>query len=196
MVGSRVGEVKKFLPVFIAAINKAVVEHGIDPFVVFPAVSEQVADLIASSKHKMKFEHKIIKPTSLKEKIEMLKAFDRAVVKSGTSTHELAAAHIPMITAYKVNPITYFIAKYVLKIPKRIKFISLVNLLLGEAVIPEYVQYECTPENLSDGLMKLYDPAFCTYQRRAYRTALRKLANPFNTHPSSRAAALILECVD
>jgi lipid-A-disaccharide synthase len=99
-----------------------------------------------------------------------------------------------MITAYKVNPVTYLIAKYILKIHKRIKFISLVNLLLDEAVIPEYVQYECTSKNLSDGLIKLYDPEFCTYQRRAYRTALRKLSNPFNTHPSSRAASLILEC--
>ncbi len=75
-----------------------------------------------------------------------LAACDLALVASGTVTLETAILGIPMIVAYRVSPISYWIGRLVVKVP----FISLVNLVAGEEVVPELIQYEVTPHRLAE----------------------------------------------
>ncbi|MEH2508770.1 lipid-A-disaccharide synthase [Nitrobacteraceae bacterium AZCC 1564] len=71
-----------------------------------------------------------------------------ALAKSGTVTLELALAGVPMVTAYRVTPVEAFIARRVI----RTSSIILVNLILDENVIPEFLQEDFTPENLAKAL--------------------------------------------
>jgi lipid-A-disaccharide synthase len=71
-----------------------------------------------------------------------------ALAKSGTVTLELALAGVPMVTAYRVTPIEAFIARRVIQTSS----IILVNLILGENVIPEFLQEDFTPEKLANAL--------------------------------------------
>jgi len=63
-------------------------------------------------------------------------AADAALVASGTATLEAALLGIPQVLVYRVNPVTYAIGKRLV----RVKWLSLVNIILGAQVIPELVQ--------------------------------------------------------
>ena len=71
-----------------------------------------------------------------------------ALTKSGTSTLECALSITPMVIAYRMNPISYFIARNVVEV----EHIGLVNLIAGERVAPEFVQDDATPEVLAKAL--------------------------------------------
>lgn len=69
-----------------------------------------------------------------------LAASHAALVASGTATLEAALLGTPQVLAYKVNPITYMVGKRLAKV----KWLSLVNILLDKGVIPELIQSEAT----------------------------------------------------
>ncbi len=82
------------------------------------------------------------------EKPAAFRAARAALAKSGTVTLELALAGVPMVTAYRVTALEAFIARRVI----RTSSIILVNLILGENVIPEFLQEDFTPQKLAPAL--------------------------------------------
>ncbi|MFM7672257.1 MAG: lipid-A-disaccharide synthase [Bacteroidota bacterium] len=76
---------------------------------------------------------------------------DAALVTSGTATLETALLGIPEAVCYKGNPISYQIAKRLIKIP----YISLVNLILNKLVVREFIQEEMNEQNLRNELQAL-----------------------------------------
>lgn len=191
--GSRVGEIKKMLPIFIEAINLFIAKTARKPIVVFPVISKAIKSAIESFADKMNFEFMTAQPKNIAEKIDMFRAFDHAMVKSGTSSHELVFANISMIVAYKLSTLSYLIAKYFYKIQKKIKFITIANILMNKEIVPEYVQEKCTPEDLCEGLIKLYDKQFCAQQLKEYESVRSALKSNNNKLPSQNAAQLIVE---
>jgi lipid-A-disaccharide synthase len=78
-----------------------------------------------------------------------------AIVKSGTSTLQAALACTPMVVAYRMSPLSFQVAKRVV----RVEHVGLVNLVAGERIVPELIQHEATPEALSDAIIHFVDPA-------------------------------------
>src|SRR4029079_13441775 len=74
-------------------------------------------------------------------------------VKSGTSTLEVALAGVPMVATYKVSGLESFVARRVLNVPS----VILVNLVLGENVIPELLQEYATPDAFVAEALPLFD---------------------------------------
>ena len=83
----------------------------------------------------------------------LLCAADAAMCKSGTTTLEATVALCPMVVAYRTDPITYMLAKHLVKIP----FIGLVNVLAGREVAREFVQDALRPMDVADALEPLLD---------------------------------------
>ncbi|MEZ5047329.1 MAG: lipid-A-disaccharide synthase [Chitinophagaceae bacterium] len=84
---------------------------------------------------------------------ELLKQASVAIVTSGTATLETALLKVPQVVCYKTNFITYFVAKTVL----RIKYISLVNLILDAPCVKELIQADCNAKRVQqeiDALLK------------------------------------------
>ncbi len=111
-----------------------------------------------------------------------------ALAKSGTVTLELAIAGVPMITGYRGTAIEAFIAQRVVKAFS----VILPNLIVGEAVIPEYIQDEWTPERLVPALR---DVLTDTPLRRRQIDAFGKLDGIMSTgdrSPSERAADIVV----
>lgn len=77
-----------------------------------------------------------------------------ALVKSGTTTLQAALAGVPFVTVYRTHPLTFFLAKRLVRVPH----IALANLVAGRDVVPEVLQDEATPERLSELLLPLLDP--------------------------------------
>lgn len=83
----------------------------------------------------------------------LLRHATAALVKSGTTTLEAALAGTPMVVAYRMSPLSYRIARRVVRVPH----IALANLVMGERVVPEFVQDEATPAALATALLPLLD---------------------------------------
>ncbi|MBP9792178.1 MAG: lipid-A-disaccharide synthase [Rickettsiales bacterium] len=193
MAGSRKSEVQTLLPIFIESINQFL-ESDKNITAIFPTTSESLTKLIKAKAKEIKCNTKIIPIFQLSEteRIKLLKSFDAAIVKSGTSSLELTFASVPMLVAYKVNFITSLIVKYVFQILKNLRFASLTNILLNKEVIPEYIQENCVADKISAGLKKLFFPKFISKQHKDYKKILRILSNKDNILPSKKAAAIIL----
>jgi lipid-A-disaccharide synthase len=71
-----------------------------------------------------------------------------AIVKSGTSTLEAALEGVPFVVAYRAHPLTYLLARRLVKVPH----IALANLVVGERVVPELLQDGVTGERLARAL--------------------------------------------
>lgn len=82
---------------------------------------------------------------------DAMRAGDVALVASGTATLETALIGTPMVVMYIVNKINYAIMKRLIKIPD----ISLVNIVAGKRVVPEYVQADATPQAMATDVLSL-----------------------------------------
>ncbi|MGK7913798.1 MAG: lipid-A-disaccharide synthase [Synechococcus sp.] len=87
----------------------------------------------------------------------LLSAIDLVLAKSGTVNLETAIRGLPQVVIYKVNPITYWIAKYILKFS--IPFMSPPNLVLMRPVVMELLQHKALPETIAtEAVALLTDP--------------------------------------
>ena len=83
----------------------------------------------------------------------LLQTAHAAVVTSGTATLETALFGVPQVVVYKGNWLAYRIARWM--VGNRIKYISLVNLVMDAPVVPELIQADFDPENLANHLQKI-----------------------------------------
>jgi lipid-A-disaccharide synthase len=82
---------------------------------------------------------------------DALAACDVALAASGTVTLEAALSHRPMVIGYRVAPLSFRIARRLVRVP----YIGLPNLLCDGAVAPEFLQDDATPENLAQAVANL-----------------------------------------
>jgi lipid-A-disaccharide synthase len=112
-----------------------------------------------------------------------------ALAKSGTVTLELALAGVPMVTAYRGTAIEAWVARRMVRIPT----VILANLVIGETVIPEFMQEDCVAENLVPALRDVLGD---TPARRRQIEAFGRLDGIMTTgtrNPSQIAADIVLE---
>ena len=86
---------------------------------------------------------------------ELLRKSDAALVTSGTATLEAGLIGIPTVVCYKGGRISYYISRQLIKV----KYISLVNLMLNRAAVPELIQHTMNPRNLHQELDALLNDA-------------------------------------
>ncbi len=106
---------------------------------------------------------------------DLRKICDIAWVKSGTSTLETALLGTPMVVVYKVAALTGFLAKQLVKI----KYVSLVNLLADERVVPELLQEKAVPSALlGETLPLLENPKKRKAQIRGFERIKKAISAP------------------
>ncbi len=118
-------------------------------------------------------------------------ASDAALAASGTVALELAEADVPCVIAYRFKPLTAWLAKRLVKL----KYVSLVNLVLDRAAVPELLLENCRADNLSREVSRLLDDQSAREaQRVAFREALAKLGKGSHS-PGMRAADAVLAMI-
>jgi lipid-A-disaccharide synthase len=187
MPGSRRGEIARMLELFRSAAERIASQIGEVEFVV-PAVPA-MANILRRQVSSWRANVRIV--TEPNERDAAFRNARLAVVKSGTSTLEVAFADIPMVTTYKVSPIEAFVARRLLKVSS----VILVNLVLGEQVVPELLQEDATADNIVAAAMPLFqDGAERKRQLDAF-ARLDAIMQVDEQTPSMRAAAIVLDQV-
>jgi lipid-A-disaccharide synthase len=118
-----------------------------------------------------------------------LKAAHLAVVASGTVTVEAALAGTPTVIIYRLAPLTFQVAKLLI----RVDHIGMANLLAGEGLFPELIQEDFTPENLAQVVLGLVrEPQRLDSLRQGLARVVERLGSP---GASERAAQVALELI-
>ncbi|MBI4268989.1 MAG: lipid-A-disaccharide synthase [Candidatus Rokubacteria bacterium] len=116
----------------------------------------------------------------------VLRAADLALVTSGTATLEAALLGTPMVVCYRLSRLSGLAARLLIRVP----WISLANLTLGRAVVPELYQASATGERLAEEALRLLEsPGALDAQREAFRELAGRLGEP---GVGVRAARLVL----
>jgi len=111
-----------------------------------------------------------------------------AFAKSGTVTLELALAQVPMVTAYKGGTVEAWIARRAI----RSSSVILANLVIGENVIPEFIQEDCTAEKLMPALCEVLADTPLRERQRVAFARLDTIMSTGERTPSERAADVVL----
>jgi lipid-A-disaccharide synthase len=185
--GSRSSEIRLLLAVFGEAIANLHARVG-DIELVLPTMPHLAARVAAG------VANWAVKPRIVTEPAEKWAAFRNAraaLAASGTVTLELALASVPTVAAYRLTLVEEIIAR-VARIKQRLASIILANLVLGENIVPELLQHDCTPERLAAALAPLLSD---TPEWRRQIGAFARLDSimALDTLPSARAAAVVLE---
>ena len=188
MPGSRRGEVSRLLGVFGEALRLAAREApGLRP--VLP-LAGPVAEAVRAGTAGWAVPPVLL--TDAEDRRNGYAAAEAGLIKSGTSSLEMAVAGVPHVVGYKVNPVTAAIVRRLIEVPHA----SLVNLLAEREVVPERIQENCTPERLAAELVRLLrDPGAAAAQRAAFAEVLAMLRPAPGVAPSEAAADAVLGVV-
>ena len=118
------------------------------------------------------------------ETYALLEQSAAAMVTSGTATLETALFNVPQVVCYKGNPVSYWLARRLVKV----KFISLVNLIMGREVVKELIQSEMRPLQLLKELKRLLETEAGDEMKRQYAELKLKLGGG---GASARASEII-----
>ncbi len=183
--GSRMGEVKRLMPIFGQALG--VLREKIGDFdVILPTMPHVQAAVEFSARDWP------VQPILVAGEAEKYAAFRNAraaLAASGTVTLELALAQVPSVIAYKVDFLASFL-RFLVKVPS----IVLPNLISGRNGYPEYIQENCTALQLAEALEAIWHEGkarnaqmnFCDDVVAAMQTAVL---------PSTRAAQRIASLI-
>ncbi len=187
MPGSRRMEAKRLLPVFGETL--ALLARRVPRLRPVVAVSPIVAEAVRRAVHDWPGAPILVQDLAAKH--DAFAAAEAGLIKSGTSSLEMAVAGVPHIIAYRLNPITAWIAERLVRVP----FASLVNLLAERQVAPEFLQRYAVPERMADALETLLtNPEAAATQRAGFAEVLAKL-HPPGLRPSEAAAGVVLVAI-
>lgn len=116
-----------------------------------------------------------------------MNASNIVALASGTATLEAMLLHRPMVTFYKLNWLTYVIAKMLIKIP----YYSLPNIIAGKKVIQELIQSDATPEQLAAEIEKLMNVETAQIQVMQHITMHKQLLSGNSEDPVQAVLSIL-----
>lgn len=184
--GSRQSEVARLAPVFGEVVGRLRERHPALR-VVLPAAAP-VLEAVRAQTAGWPVAPLILDPAqpgAVDAKRAALRAADVALAASGTVSLELAAARTPMVVAYRMNPLTFRIIRWMALTDT----VTLVNLVSDNRVVPEFLGPDCTPEAIAPALGEVLDAP--ERQLAAMEITMQRLGEGGEA-PGLRAARAIL----
>ncbi|MHB9074744.1 MAG: lipid-A-disaccharide synthase [Desulfobaccales bacterium] len=193
--GSRAGEIERHLPIILKAahlIHQAIPETQF----ILPLASTAPTGLVEGVLEEFLGEGTETVGGSLPLKIipgqsyQAMGAAQVAVVASGTATVEAALAAVPTVIVYRVSPLTFAVARRLI----RVEHVGMANLLAGERVFPELIQDDFTPEHLAREVLNLIkDPERMIAVRRGLARVIGRLGGPGASARAAQVAVGLME---
>jgi len=185
--GSRPSEIRRLMQPFRDAA--ALLKAQRPALQVVLCAAPTVAALVRAEAAAWPFRVHLIDDAAGRE--DAMAAADAALACSGTITTELAAAGCPMVVAYRLGPVSYEIARRIV----RTRYITLINIAADAPIAPELIQNDCNGPALAHELaVRLDDRALRRRQAEAQMQALGLLGRG-GPSPAERAAEAIADLI-
>lgn len=177
--GSRKQEVKRMLPVMIEAAS--LIPNARFVIAGAPSLPKDFYQSFLNNSHiELVFN----------QTYQVLRKSNAAMVTSGTATLETALLKTPQVVCYKATPISYHIAKRLVKVP----YISLVNLIMNREIVKELIQNQCSSTQIASEINKILGKdGYRTSIEDGYKELEEKLGG---SGASAKAAQLIKDFIN
>ena len=176
--GSRKGEVARHLPILLETVDR-ITRVGLEPapkFILAVPPGLNLTERISGSSIQLQEG----------QTWDVLACSDLALAASGTVTIEASLLGTPMVTFYRVNNLSWYMGKHLVKVP----FFSMVNLVAGRRVVPELIQHDVTAAGLAEEALRLLgDEAARQEMRRELALVVQKLSG--SDDPMEVAASVV-----
>jgi lipid-A-disaccharide synthase len=182
--GSRRSEIRHHMAVFGEALGRLQAE-GVAFELILPTMPH-LQEVVANGLKDWKVTPKIV--IGEQEKRAAFRIAHAALAKSGTVTLELAVAGVPMVAAYKAGAVEGFVIRNAL----RAISVILANIVVGENVVPEFIQRDCTPEKLLPALREVLADSAMRRRQLAAFAKIDAIMSTGNQPPGVRAADIVL----
>jgi lipid-A-disaccharide synthase len=167
--GSRHSEVRSLLPPLLRA-GELLSRHPSRPRFVIPAASVELHDFILPLARRSLPGALVLRGRAM----DCLAASRAAMVTSGTATLEAALQGTPFVTVYRLSPLTYWVGRLMVRTP----WISLPNIILQQPVVEEFIQHDCRPEAIADGVLRLLDGGEAVVRMKGQFADMRSKLGP------------------
>jgi lipid-A-disaccharide synthase len=185
--GSRTGEAARHLPILLETVERLRSSTKSAPRFILPIPPNTIP---RDSNFRERISSASIQLLEGKT-WDVLVCADVALAASGTVTIEACLLGTPMVTFYRVNKLSWWMGRALVRVP----FYSMVNLVAGRRIVPEFIQDQMTPENLArETLALLENEAVRSQMRRDLAEVAHQLSGPHDgseDDPLEVAAALI-----
>ncbi len=182
--GSRKGEVSRLLSIFGETVKQAQATiEGLQ--VIIPTVGN-VVDAVRTGTQEWS---KALIVEGEAEKYDAFAAANAALAASGTVSLELAMARVPSIIGYRLSPLTAMVARRLI----RVKYASIVNIILDREAMPEFIQEKCTADQVAPALINLLQPGQHRDQQSCDIAQALKALQSGDTPPSTAAAKVVIK---
>jgi len=184
--GSRRQEIARLLPAMARAVDR--IRANVGPVrVVLGVASAQLRDVVHGVLPADTPDLHVFESSAH----DALACCDVSLAASGTILLEAVALDAPVVMTYKLDALTYLYGKYLLRVPQKIPYYSMPNIVANARVVPELVLEAATPERLAaEALGLLTDAGRREEMRRGFRVIRSRLGTPGVV---SRVAQDILE---
>ena len=183
--GSRAGEVDRLMPVYDAAVRILKATRPELRLLIAPA--DSVADRVKAQVKGWSHSPHIVQGEA--PRLDAMRAATLALACSGTVTTELALAGCPMVVTYRLGPLTYPIARLLIRTP----YITLFNVAAGAFVAPERVQTACRGDVLAADLARLLDDEPARLRQIAAQSAALEIMRGGVAQPIDAAADAVVD---
>lgn len=185
--GSRTHLARRMLPIFHDALQPVLARSRLH--LVIPVV-ETVRQLVTDTVRRYGWPATLVADSA--ERRQAMTACSAALTVSGTISLELALADVPMVVTYRVDELSARIARRLISV----RHASLPNLILDAPLVPELIQWDCTPRRIAEQLTRvLHEQDEAARQRRGF-AELRRILGTDGEPPSRRAARAVWEFVE
>jgi lipid-A-disaccharide synthase len=168
--GSRIGEIKRHMAPLLGA-GEIIKERYPNASFVVPVAPTLALEEISSYLDGSKISVGVMEDSFQ----QVVKSADIALVSSGTATIETALLGTPMVVIYRLNPLTYILARLLI----RVDYIAMVNLVAGRLVVPELIQWDVTAENVAGCALEILESKELIKKMREDLLEVRgKIGNP------------------
>ncbi len=188
--GSRSGEIALLGPIFLQAAV-AIVQQYPDCEVLIPAANSERHQQLRALLGELDAAPEVLGRIRLLQGQSQLAmtAADVVLMTSGTTTLEAMLLKKPMVVAYKLSPLSYWLLSRLVKT----EFIALPNLLAGEALVPELLQEQVTAESLSDNVGLWLDQPQRVQELRQRFAGIHRELRRDASHAAAQAIAELVE---
>ncbi len=190
--GSRAGEVERLLPLLLQSAAQMMQRHPQVQFMI-PAINalrlQQIQAGVANCDAALQQRIHVFENSLAEANVGrmVMDAADVVALASGTATLEAMLLHRPMVTLYKLNRLSYWIIKLLVKIP----YYSLPNIIAGHKVIEELIQNDATAEKLSAEIERLLQPEVAAAQTAIHLTLHQQLISGNTEDPVQAILAML-----
>lgn len=183
--GSRRSEIRHHMEVFGQAVGR-LQQEGVAFELVLPTMPH-LQEAVVEAVKGWPIQPQVV--IGEQEKRAAFRIAHAALAKSGTVTLELALAGVPMVTAYRTGSVEAWILRRAIKVNS----VILANLVIGENVVPEFLQEDCTPEKLAAALREVLGDSELRRKQVEAFAKIDQIMSTGNQPPSVRAADIVLE---